>query len=52
MLLPKIHGHMDCLHVHQVLKLLHALVGHAGPPGNQFLIVLDFAWRPSQRISR
>ena len=33
---------MDCLHVHQVLKLLHALVGHAGPPGNQFLIVLDF----------
>ena len=39
--LPEIHGHMDGFHIHQIPDFLQPLVGHAGPPGNQRLIITD-----------
>ena len=37
---------MDRFHVHQVLEFLDALVGHAGTPGDQLLIIFDLRLLP------
>ena len=39
--LPEIKGNVDCFHVHQILDLFHALMGHTGSLCDQFFIIFD-----------